>query len=215
MSSQLDICFLMLYFNYINLICFADKAYPPVKEITMNTKWIIGIIALVIIGAGSIALSRQKDGTVSTEQKNNPPVGKEDEPTFCTQEAKLCPDESYVSRSGPKCEFAPCPKSQTGSYANYSPTTLQDEFENNSKVVLFFHAKWCPSCIAANKAFLTKADQIPAGVTVLKTDYDTEKELKTKYGVTYQHTFVQIDAEGNMIAKWNGGDIDELKKNLK
>jgi len=27
----------------------------------------------------------------------------------CTQEAKLCPDGSYVSRSGPNCEFAPCP----------------------------------------------------------------------------------------------------------
>lgn len=27
----------------------------------------------------------------------------------CTQDAKLCPDGSYVGRSGPKCEFAPCP----------------------------------------------------------------------------------------------------------
>lgn len=26
----------------------------------------------------------------------------------CTQEAKLCPDGSYVGRSGPKCEFAAC-----------------------------------------------------------------------------------------------------------
>ena len=28
---------------------------------------------------------------------------------FCTMEAKLCPDGSYVGRIGPKCEFAPCP----------------------------------------------------------------------------------------------------------
>ena len=28
----------------------------------------------------------------------------------CTMEAKLCPDGSSVGRSGPKCEFAPCPK---------------------------------------------------------------------------------------------------------
>lgn len=27
----------------------------------------------------------------------------------CTQEAKLCPDGSYVERTGPNCEFAPCP----------------------------------------------------------------------------------------------------------
>ena len=29
--------------------------------------------------------------------------------TVCTDEAKLCPDGSYVSRVGPNCEFAPCP----------------------------------------------------------------------------------------------------------
>ncbi len=29
--------------------------------------------------------------------------------TACTQEAKLCPDGSYVARQGPNCEFAACP----------------------------------------------------------------------------------------------------------
>jgi hypothetical protein len=27
----------------------------------------------------------------------------------CTMEAKLCPDGTYVGRSGPRCEFSPCP----------------------------------------------------------------------------------------------------------
>lgn len=30
-------------------------------------------------------------------------------PVACTMEAKLCPDGSYVGRSGPNCEFAKCP----------------------------------------------------------------------------------------------------------
>ena len=30
-------------------------------------------------------------------------------PTACTQEAKLCSDGSAVGRTGPNCEFAPCP----------------------------------------------------------------------------------------------------------
>ena len=29
----------------------------------------------------------------------------------CTMEAKLCPDGSAVGRTGPNCEFAPCPES--------------------------------------------------------------------------------------------------------
>lgn len=32
----------------------------------------------------------------------------------CTMEAKLCPDGSAVGRTGPNCEFAPCPPSATG-----------------------------------------------------------------------------------------------------
>ena len=28
----------------------------------------------------------------------------------CTMEAKLCPDGSYVGRTGPNCEFTPCPR---------------------------------------------------------------------------------------------------------
>ncbi|KKT39811.1 MAG: hypothetical protein UW30_C0027G0007 [Candidatus Giovannonibacteria bacterium GW2011_GWA2_44_13b] len=32
------------------------------------------------------------------------------EPVFCTQEAKQCSDWSYVGRTGPKCEFAACPR---------------------------------------------------------------------------------------------------------
>jgi len=31
----------------------------------------------------------------------------------CTMEAKECPDGSYVGRSGPNCEFAPCPSYST------------------------------------------------------------------------------------------------------
>src|SRR3989344_1432724 len=32
-----------------------------------------------------------------------------DELAFCTQEAQQCPDGSYVGRTGPNCEFSPCP----------------------------------------------------------------------------------------------------------
>jgi hypothetical protein len=33
---------------------------------------------------------------------------------YCTQEAKLCPDGSYVGRMLPSCEFAACPESGSG-----------------------------------------------------------------------------------------------------
>lgn len=33
-------------------------------------------------------------------------------PTACTMDAKVCPDGSAVGRTGPNCEFAPCPGDQ-------------------------------------------------------------------------------------------------------
>jgi hypothetical protein len=39
----------------------------------------------------------------------------------CTQEAKQCPDGSYVGRTGPNCEFAECPgeKDETANWKTY------------------------------------------------------------------------------------------------
>jgi len=36
-------------------------------------------------------------------------IKEEPEQVSCTQEAMLCPDGSYVGRTGPDCEFAVCP----------------------------------------------------------------------------------------------------------
>jgi thioredoxin-related protein len=46
--------------------------------------------------------------------------------------------------------------------------------------------------------------EIPENVNLLKVDYDNSSELKLKYGVTMQHTFVLVDAKGEMIKKWSG-----------
>src|SRR5574342_37522 len=45
---------------------------------------------------------------VAHECKNVPRPGW-NQPKACTEEAKLCPDGSAVGRTGPNCEFAPCP----------------------------------------------------------------------------------------------------------
>jgi hypothetical protein len=47
---------------------------------------------------------------------------------------------------------------------------------------------------------------IPAGVTILEVNYDTATDLKQKYGVTTQHTLVQIDANGTLVSKMSGGN---------
>lgn len=98
-------------------------------------------------------------------------------------------------------------------YVVYTPESY--EAAKDTKRVLFFHATWCPTCKSANEDFTTHESSIPSGVTLLKTDYDQETALKKKYNITYQHTFVQVDANGNEVTRWSGGGTAELAANVK
>ncbi|MCW1930257.1 MAG: thioredoxin family protein [Candidatus Kerfeldbacteria bacterium] len=98
------------------------------------------------------------------------------------------------------------PQLLSGQYIEYSADRFTAAAESG-KVVLFFHAPWCPTCAALDRDINAHLDAIPAGVTILKTDYETYTELKKKYGVTYQHTLVQVDASGTQLHKWSGGNI--------
>lgn len=102
-----------------------------------------------------------------------------------------------------------------GAYKDYSADALATAQREHRKVVLFFHANWCPECRAADKVFREQPTAIPDGVTLFKVDYDTATALKTKYGVTHQHTFVQIDGDGAMLSKWVSGETELLSQNIK
>ena len=65
-----------------------------------------------------------------------------------------------------------------GVYLPYTPTAVA---QAKGQVVLFFHANWCPTCIAVNKDIDANLKNIPADLTLLKTSYDDEKELKELY----------------------------------
>lgn len=96
-----------------------------------------------------------------------------------------------------------------GSYETYSADKIARA--ETGDVVLFFNASWCPSCRGLDTNIEKNIKSIPAGVSILKVDYDTQSELKKKYGVTYQHTLVQVDKNGDMIKKWSGGStLDNL-----
>jgi hypothetical protein len=68
----------------------------------------VGILVLI---AGALYVSYgtviQPGGGQNTEEE-----------VFCTMDAKMCPDGSYVGRTGPKCEFAPCPSASIQTYSN-------------------------------------------------------------------------------------------------
>jgi thiol-disulfide isomerase/thioredoxin len=94
---------------------------------------------------------------------------------------------------------APAADSATaGAYVDYSPEALAAA---EGSRVLFFHAPWCPNCRDLEEDI--SAVGIPAGVTVVKVDFDTELGLREKYGVTQQTTVVLLDADGAEVDQAN------------
>jgi len=91
-----------------------------------------------------------------------------------------------------------------GSYVAYDAAKIAMASASQD-VVLFFKASWCPSCKAVDADIKANLKAIPSSLTILDVDYDNSADLKRKYGVTTQHTFVQVDAQGTLIKKWSGG----------
>jgi peptide methionine sulfoxide reductase msrA/msrB len=80
-------------------------------------------------------------------------------------------------------------------YRDYDEKNLPKTWD----IVLFFHADWCPTCQEAEKNFL--ASTFPENLTILKVDYDTQVDLKKKYRVLSQTSFVLIKPDGTMIKR--------------
>lgn len=75
------------------------------------------IVVILLSGAGGYYLGT-KQSAKSVEPTIFPTITSPVAPTMsrgksgkiCTMDAKRCPDGSYVGRTGPNCEFAPCPR---------------------------------------------------------------------------------------------------------
>ena len=126
---------------------------------------------------------------------------------------------SFSQKNDTSSEDITTDQIQGSRYVEYSKATFDQAV--SKRRVLFFYANWCPTCRPADASFRENANKIPEGTTLIRVNYnDTqtdqeEKDLANKYGVTYQHTFVQVGASGNQITKWSGGGVKELTANIK
>jgi thiol-disulfide isomerase/thioredoxin len=94
-------------------------------------------------------------------------------------------------------------------------TTIEDAMmkAESKPTVLFFEASWCPSCQQARSNFEANQEKLK-DIYLISVDYDHSADLQVKYGVTYQHTFVQISSSGEALTKWNGGTTDDVLMNI-
>lgn len=103
-------------------------------------------------------------------------------------------------------------------YRTYKQSSLEEDVDK--KRVLYFYANWCSTCRPVDGEFNRRESEIPEDVIIIRINYndsdtdDAERALANKYAITYQHTFVEIDENGEVTKKWNGGGLSELLENL-
>lgn len=144
---------------------------------TLTAATVAGVAALVLAACGTTEPGAAPGATAASSTASSP------SPSSTGGASASVPAGAYLSRA----EFAEQAAARAG-----------------TKVVYFFHASWCPTCRATEQAIAR--DGIPAGLTVVKVDYDDETDLRKQYGVTTQHTFVQVDPSGAELAKWTGSE---------
>ncbi len=162
--------------------------------------WIV--VAVVVVGGLGILMvqSNQKESAMM-EQKAMEEKKMMEEKVVMEKKAM---EEKVAMEGGAMMEKKDGAMMSKGSYEMYDATKLA--MAKDGKVVLFFKASWCPTCRALDADIKANMSAIPGGVTILEVDYDKSGDLKQKYGVTMQHTLVQVDASGNQIMKWSGGN---------
>ena len=149
------------------------------------------LLALTLTACGSTQAGDEEAAGAATTSA--PPSSSAPAPTTSSA-PEPSPSESATSE----------PATPPGRYISLADYEKDRAAYADTKVVYFFHAPWCPSCRATESAI--DADGVPDGLTLVKVDYDSNTQLRQEYGITYQHTFVQVDEDGAQLAKWSGSE---------
>ncbi len=164
----------------------------------------------VIISAFCV-LGLMLGGCQTENQENKPPIEKESQQALQNTKVSI----SVTDEDGLTAEVetdeddASAPQYKAYSEAEYTA------LKGSKPFVLFFHADWCPICRQMEKTYTERLDEFPKGTIILKTDYDSENELKSEYGVTTQSTVIVFDSQGERIYAAQDPRLDDFMAAIK
>jgi len=101
----------------------------------MNNSVLVLIFIIVVFIFGGLLYIYNPDPVKFTNPAEKPSVA-------CTQEVMLCPDGTYVGRSGPNCEFESCTIPPNAIFED--GTLLEGEENHGDPVACTLEAKLCP-----------------------------------------------------------------------
>lgn len=169
------------------------------KKIMINSLAVAALSALALTGcsagaAPTDAMSAKPSDAMSAE----PSDAMSTDNQAMAKDNKMAKDDKMT---GNEAMAAP-------TYVDYDSYTAEKAKFSNQRVVLFFAASWCPACREIDSALSKDSSALPEGVTFVKVDYDAHTDLRKEYGVTMQHTFVEVDGQGKEVKKWVSTDVE-------
>lgn len=173
---------------------------------------VAAIVGLLLVGGGVLAYNNNQN-----DKKEQEKMAMEKK---AEEEAMMKKDEAATMQKDATANEGDTMAKDDAMSKHGSYVTLADYNKNlskyaDSKKVYFFHASWCPTCQSIDKEISADMSKIPAGVTLIKTDFDSSTDLRQKYGVTTQYTFVQVDNSGNETAQWSASSLQKAIDGIK
>ena len=95
--------------------------------------------------------------------------------------------------------------------APYSAAALAAAQNAGEPVAVHFHASWCSTCKAQDKAFNQLQADPALKLTVLQADYDAEGELKKQLKVRNQSTLIVFRGAAERARSSGDTQPDRLK----
>lgn len=150
---------------------------------------IVSVIALVVL-VGTDKLNFKNSGDI-------PPAINATKDIACSMEAKVCPDGSVVGRSGPKCEFAPCPDVAVASAdmrvivpRPYDVIKSPIKIQGEAKGMWYSEGSFPVSIVSENGAVLGR------GIAEAKGDWMTTEFVPFEATINF---IVSSDATGSVV----------------
>lgn len=163
----------------------------------LTTQLRVLFLILCLVGVGIVVLV-VRSSPLHAPTSVVPP---EAEPVLCTQDALQCPDGSYVGRTGPHCEFSPCPSVPSMPLPD-NWETQQDAgqgitFSYPARLSLeYIHpVQWPPRIEVLNQEFSCKQ----GGSAIMEGGQVTQKQTN---GETYCVTTQQEGAAGSVYSTY-------------
>lgn len=163
------------------------------------------LLITTILATGLIGLSACNERKVPAQPANSETTASSDIQKKSETPAKETPKNTETQPATPQMQKA--------AYLDYSED-IYNSLIGKQAFALFFHAPWCGTCRGMEKDIKENLSTLPAGITILKADFDSSTELKKKYGITSQSLVVIIDKTGKALKTLAAPTSNEIKDQL-